>query len=94
VVATSPLGVSATVVNIGNVELALSGQLDIVDRTGSVVRQTAVEEFKVLPGGTRTLAIVDGPGVAPLAPGIYQATVRLDYGGEGPVVGVRGFRVP
>lgn len=34
VIATSPLGVSATFVNSSNVELAASGYVDIIDRTG------------------------------------------------------------
>ncbi len=94
VLGTNPLALSATLDNTGNVELALSGQLEIIDRTGTVVRQMAIEEFKVLPGAARTLSLADSADVAALTSGIYQAAIRLDYGGENPVVGVRGFRVP
>ncbi len=94
VLGTSPFALAATVDNTGNVELALSGQLEIIDRTGSLVRQAAIEEFKVLPGATRALSFVESADIAVLGSGIYQATLRLDYGGENPVVGVRGFRVP
>lgn len=94
VLGTNPFALTGTVDNTGNVELALSGQLEVIDRTGSLVRQTAIGEFKVLPGATRTLSFVESADVAVLASGIYQATLRLDYGGESPVVGVRGFRVP
>jgi hypothetical protein len=72
----------------------VSGRLEIIDRTGAVVRQMAIAEFKVLPGGTRLVSIAETPEVVGLPSGIYQAVVRLEYGGDGPVVGVRGFRVP
>jgi len=54
----------------------------------------AIPEFKVLPGGMRVLSVAESSEVAGLPSGIYQAVVRLEYGGDGPVVGVRGFRVP
>jgi hypothetical protein len=94
VLGTAPLAATSTFENEGNVELVVSGQLEIVDRTGTVVRQTAIEEFKVLPGSARVVSISESAEVAGLPSGIYQAVVRLDYGGDGPVVGVRGFRVP
>jgi hypothetical protein len=93
VLAAAPLAVSGRVENRGNVELALSGALEIIDRSGTIVRQLAVEEFKVLPGAARVLSIVETADAAALPVGIYQATLRLEYGGEGPIVGVRGFRV-
>jgi hypothetical protein len=94
VLGTAPLAVSSTFENEGNVELVVSGQLEIVDRTGTVVRQTAIAEFKVLPGSARVVSVSESAEVAGLPTGIYQAVVRLEYGGDGPVVGVRGFRVP
>jgi len=93
VLGTAPLAVSSTFENLGNVELVVSGRLEIIDRTGAVVRQMAIAEFKVLPGGTRLVSIAETPEVAGLPSGIYQAVVRIEYGGDGPVVGVRGFRV-
>jgi hypothetical protein len=94
VLGTAPLAVTSTFENEGNVELVVSGQLEIVDRTGTVVRQTAIAEFKVLPGSARVVSVSESVEVAGLPTGIYQAVVRLEYGGDGPVVGVRGFRVP
>ena len=94
VVGTNPLAVAVSFSNTGNVELAVSGELDVVDRTGALVRQTSIAEVKVLPAGVRTIAVVDLPDAIALPSGVYQATVRLEYGGENPVVGVRGFRVP
>ena len=94
VLGTAPLAVTSTFENEGNVELVVSGQLEIVDRTGTVVRRTAIAEFKVLPGSARVVSVSESAAVAGLPSGIYQAVVRLEYGGDGPVVGVRGFRVP
>jgi hypothetical protein len=94
VLGMAPLAVSSTFENQGNVELIVSGQLEIIDRTGTIVRQMAIAEFKVLPGGVRVLSVAESPEVAGLPAGIYQAVIRLEYGGDGPVVGVRGFRVP
>jgi hypothetical protein len=94
VLGTAPLAVTSTFENEGNVELVVSGQLEIVDRTGTVVRQTAIAEFKVLPGSARVVSVSESAEVAGLPSGIYQAVVRLEYGGDGPVAGVRGFRVP
>jgi len=94
VLATAPLIVSASVLNSGNVEVVVTGIAEVIDRSGAVVRQMAIAEAKVLPGAARLLTASDASDAAALASGIYQVTVRLEYGGEGPVVGVRGFRVP
>lgn len=94
VLSAAPLAVTSTFDNLGNIELVVSGRLEIIDRTGTVVRQIAIPEFKVLPGGMRVLSVAESSEVAGLPSGIYQAVVRLEYGGDGPVVGVRGFRVP
>ncbi|MEW5826695.1 MAG: hypothetical protein AB1778_07670 [Candidatus Bipolaricaulota bacterium] len=92
--ATEPLTLAATFQNAGNVEVAVSGVAEVIDRTGTVVRRYPLAEVKVLPGGTRRLVIGDAEGAAGLPSGIYQAVVRLEYGGESPVAGVRAFRVP
>jgi hypothetical protein len=94
VLSAAPLAVTSTFDNLGNIELVVSGRLEVIDRTGVVVRQMAIGEFKVLPGGTRLVSIAETPEVVGLPSGTYQAVVRLEYGGDGPVVGVRGFRVP
>jgi hypothetical protein len=90
--ATDPLTIETTFVNTGNVRLAVSGNIDVIDRTGATVRRLAIDEFKVLPGATRVVSLTDDEAT-PLAPGIYQAVVSLDFGADNPVVGVRGFRV-
>ncbi len=94
IIEAAPFAWSASVENRGNVELALRGFLDVVDRSGVAVRQIPIDEFKVLPGTVRILTGVDGPDVAALARGDYQARLRLEYGVEGVIVGTRGFRVP
>jgi hypothetical protein len=94
VLGTAPLALTSTFENEGNVELVVSGQIEIIDRTGAVVRQMAIAEFKVLPGSARVVSVSESIEVAGLPTGIYQAVVRLEYGGDSPVVGVRGFRVP
>jgi len=90
---TSPLAVEATFENTGTVELVVTGEIEVIDRTGETVRELTIEEFKVLPGSSRIVVADDEPEAEPLPEGIYQAVVSLDYGGDGPVVGVRGFRV-
>ncbi len=93
VVDTAPLILDAAFHNLGNVEAVVSGEVQIVDRTGTVVRDLYIDEFKVLPDATRVVEIADVQGAGPLETGIYQAVVRFEYGGDTPVVGVRGFRV-
>jgi len=90
---TTPLVLYALFENTGNVELIVTGDAQIVDRTGEVVRNLAVEEFKVLPGAKRIVTITDQSDAAALPAEIYQAVVSFDYGGDNPVVGVRGFRI-
>lgn len=79
--------------NTGNVELVVTGEVQVIDRTGQRVRDLDIDEFKVLPGAKRIVVVADTPDVEPLAPDIYQAVVSFDYGGDNPVVGVRGFRI-
>jgi hypothetical protein len=90
---TSPLILYALFENTGNVELVVTGDAQIIDRTGEVVRNLAVGEFKVLPGAKRIVTILDSADADPLPAEIYQAVVSFDYGGDNPVVGVRGFRI-
>ncbi len=90
---TDPLILYALFENTGNVELVVTGDVQIVDRTGSVIRTTAIGEFKVLPGAKRIVTVMDSANSNPLPADIYQAIVSFDYGGDNPVVGVRGFRI-
>lgn len=86
--------VVATLENRGNVEIVVAGEAVIVDRSGAVVGSAAVADAKVLPGATRAISFAATAGKPPLPSGVYQATVQLEYGGGGPVVGVRAFRIP
>ena len=79
--------------NTGNVELVVTGDMQIIDRTGEVVRDLSIDEFKVLPGAKRIVTILDATDAIPLPADIYQAVVSFEYGGDNPVVGVRGFRI-
>jgi len=93
-----PVTLEATFVNTGNVQLVVTGAVQIIDRNGDVVRQFAFEEssrdyFRVLPGSTRVLTLTDPAADDPLPEGIYQALVTLDFGGENPVGGVRAFQI-
>ena len=90
---TDPLILYALFENTGNVELVVTGDVQIIDRTGEVVRDLVIDEFKVLPGAKRIVTILDALDSNPLPAEIYQAVVVFDYGGDNPVVGVRGFRV-
>ena len=98
VVGSSPLTVAADFANTGNVQLVVTGEVQVVSQTGDVVRTLIFAEhgrdyFRVLPGTQRTVEIVDASGEGPLPIGIYQAVVSFDYGGESVVVGARGFRI-
>ena len=90
---TDPLILYALFENTGNVELIATGEAQVIDRMGNVVQEFTIDEFKVLPGAQRIVAIVDATSVEPLPADIYQAVISFEYGGDSPVVGVRGFRV-
>jgi hypothetical protein len=97
-VGTDPLALEATFVNTGNVQLVVTGQVQVVDRTGDVVRQYAFEEsgrdyFRILPGSMRVAVLSDSSGAEPLPAGVYQALVTFDFGGDNPVGGVRAFQI-
>jgi len=92
VTATDPLGLTIGFGCTGNVQLTVSGAIDVVDQTGTTVRTIPVAEFYVLPGAHQDVQVVDS-SPSPLAPGVYQAVARLDFGGDNPVGGVRAFRV-
>lgn len=84
--------VSFVFANTGNVLLTAIGTVSIVDVTGDVVRTAVSAALQVLPGGARADAI-DLFDSEPLAPGVYQAIVSVDYGGAELAGGVRTFRV-
>jgi len=90
---TDPLIVLALFENTGNSVLVVTGQMQVIDRSGETVRDILIDDFKVLPGAKRIVAIPDVEGAEALPPDIYQAVVSFEYGGDNPVVGVRGFRV-
>lgn len=92
VTSTDPLTLSVGFDCTGNVQLAVSGVVDVIDQTGTTVRSLPIPEFYVLPGAHRDVLVSDFPGLS-LTAGVYQAVARLDFGGENPVGGVRGFRV-
>ncbi|MEN6369211.1 MAG: hypothetical protein ABFD77_05885 [Thermotogota bacterium] len=92
-----PLSLQAAFENTGNVQLIVVCEAQIVDRNGTVVRTLRFEEsgrdyFRILPGSVRVITLVDVSSV-PLPAGIYQATIAFDFGGAGPVLGVRAFRI-
>ena len=93
-----PLTLEATFTNSGNVQLVVTGAVQVIDQTGEVVRQFAFEVssrdyFRILPGSTRVLTLTDPSEGDPLSTGIYQALVTLDFGGDNPVGGVRAFQI-
>ncbi len=90
--ATDPLAVTVGFDCTGNTQLSVSGAIDVIDQTGTTVLSIPIPEFYVLPGAHRDVLVSDSSALR-LAVGVYQAVVRLDYGGENPVGGVRGFRV-
>lgn len=98
VVGASPLTVAAEFANTGNVQLVVTGEVQVIAQTGDVVRSFPFAEhgrdyFRVLPGTERTVEIIDMSGEPVLSEGIYQAVVSFDFGGESVVVGARGFRI-
>jgi hypothetical protein len=93
VTSTAPLVVESTFENHGNVELVVTGELQVVDRGGETVRDLSIPEFRVLPGAVRVVSTGDATDAELLTPDVYQAIVQFEYGGDSPVVGVRGFRV-
>ena len=94
----NPLMLEATFVNTGNVQLVVTSEAQIVDRTGEVVRAFLFTEhgrdyFRILPGSTRRIVLVDYSGAPRLPDGIYQAIVSFDFGGDSLIVGARAFQV-
>ena len=49
--------------------------------------------FRILPGSTRRIVLVDYSGSPRLPDGIYQAIVSFDFGGDSLIVGARAFQV-
>jgi len=96
---TAPLTLEARFENTGNVQLVVTAEAEVIDRTGQAVARLPFSEFgrdyfRILPGSTRTIVMDEFPGGDALPSGIYQAVVTFDFGGESLVVGVKGFRVP
>ena len=87
-----PLTFQVAFENTGNVQLRVSGWLDIIDVRGETVLHIPIEEFPVLPGSMAVFEVIDQTGER-LPPGIYQALVVFDYGGAALVGMPRGFRV-
>ncbi len=98
VIETARLVLKARFANTGNVQLVVTAEAEVVDQNGASVVRLSFSEFgrdyfRILPGSTRTIEIADFEDADSLPPGIYQAIVSFDFGGESVVVGVKGFRV-
>jgi len=98
VVGLNPVAVEATFVNTGNVQLVVTGEAQVVDAIGEVVRAFLFSEhgrdyFRILPGSERTVTLVDYSGAEALPVGVYQAIVSFDYGGDALIAGAKAFRV-
>jgi len=89
---TDPLSLDVAFENTGNVQLRPTGTIEIISRTGQVVRELGIEGFPVLPSAVRLLTVTDTED-APLPPGVYRALVVIDYGGEALTGGTRDFRI-
>ncbi len=92
VTATHPMSITIEFGCTGNVQLAVSGAVDVIGETGKTVRSIPVAEFYVLPASYQDVQVVDSSPLS-LPPGIYQAVAHLDYGGDSLAAGVRTFRV-
>jgi len=93
-----PLEIHAQFANTGNVQLVVTSEAQVVNQTGEVIRRLQFSEFgreyfRILPGSTREISIIDYTGGDPLGEGIYQAVVSFDFGGDSIVVGAKAFRV-
>jgi len=87
-----PFTIQAAFENTGNVQLRVSGWLDIIDMRGKTVFRIPVAEFPVLPGSMAIITITDETGER-LPSGNFQALVVFDYGGATLIGMPRGFRV-
>jgi len=98
VAALDPLAFEVTFANTGNAQLVVTTEVQVVDRTGEIVRAFLFTEygrdyFRILPGSARTLIVVD-PAIGEALPaGIYQAVISFDFGGDALVAGAKAFRV-
>ena len=93
-----PLEIHAQFANTGNVQLVVTSEAQIVNQTGEVIRRLQFSEFgreyfRILPGSTREISIIDYTDGDPLGEGIYQAIVSFDFGGDSLVVGAKAFRI-
>jgi len=72
-----------TVENLGEAHLRFSGQLEIRDERGALVRRHDLNPFVVLPPPfNRHISKLDSTVLEDLPAGRYQVTALLDYGGE------------
>jgi len=74
---TAAKDVLLTVENAGGVQVRPSGRLEIRKADNSIAATVKIEEFPLLPGGTRQLHVP----IPTLVPGKYIALAILDYGG-------------
>jgi len=93
-----PLSIDATFENTGNVQLVVRSDIVVVDASGATVWSQSFSEFgrdyfRILPGSQRTITFSEELLDGVFLPGIYQAIVSFDYGGDVIVRGVRAFRV-
>lgn len=78
---TDPLRLKLAFANTGEgVLFRVTGRVEIRDATGATVRTLAIEEFTVLPGGTRELSLEDKGGRLPA--GDYIVLAIIDFGGD------------
>jgi P pilus assembly chaperone PapD len=76
--------------NTGGTQLRPNGRVEVRRPDNSVVTTVRVEEFPILPGAVRRLAIP----LPTLAPGKYVALTLLDYGGAEIAGGQVEFEIP
>jgi P pilus assembly chaperone PapD len=76
--------------NTGGTQLRPNGRVEVRRPDNSVVTTVKVEEFPILPGATRRLAVP----LPALAPGKYVALTLLDYGGAEIAGGQIEFEIP
>jgi hypothetical protein len=81
---------AATIVNVGDTAVELTGTLRIVDAAGAVVATQAAGPFTVVGGGSHALALSWAGG---LSAGDYTAQLELSQNGTPVAVANAAFRV-
>jgi P pilus assembly chaperone PapD len=74
---TAAKDVLITVENTGGIQVRPNGRLELRKADNSIAATVKIEEFPLLPGGTRQLHVP----IPTLVPGKYIALAILDYGG-------------